>query len=299
MFNKVLIASTIFGVLCLLLTPVSTVSAEQRVYKPATKKYKNLPARKYQRIKPKKSFTRYRLRKNGPDLKPLSCTVSPSSPGTSDTIRLTIPVKNYGNAQAAFSASASGRIYVATGVGFGYNASTVPQFVGAGKTKNYSVTIAPYRLTAGDYNFIATIDPNNQITEINENNNKVTCQIKIKDTGASDLVIKSVWKTVGNPNNVDGYKWRFVIKNQGTQPARIVYPNRIISGGCSYYVYAPSAGVTFNPGQERTYEARASSTAIKVGTHACAFTVDPNRVVPESNETNNSVQTSVTVIRKN
>ncbi len=302
MFNKVLIVLTIFGVLCLLLTPVSTLSAAQQMYKPATKAQRMYkPAtKKYQRqrlpsIKP---FTKSRLRKFVPDLKPLACTVSPSQPGTNQRITFTIPVKNLGTGQAAFSTSPFGRISL-SGVG-SYSPFSIPQFVNAGQTRDFKVSVEAYKLTPGSHTLKAKIDSRNQIAEINENNNEINCRVTVRDTGAPDLVIKAVWKTVGNPNNVDGYSWRFSVKNQGQQPtAMLVYPKRIISGGCSKYVFAPRTGVTFGPGQERTFEAQAMGRGIRVGTQSCTFTVDPDRVVPESNENNNSVQTSVVVIKKN
>jgi len=138
------------------------------------------------------------------------------------------------------------------------------------------------------YTLKVTVDPENLVTELNEENNQISLTVTVKPKPLPDLTVEFT----GLPDEfVAGteYEIKALIKNIGEAEA----------GTFSVKLEANEAAV--GTVQVESLAAGSSTTASftwkpeKAGDYTLKATVDPENLIEESDETNNTAATSVTV----
>ena len=174
----------------------------------------------------------------------------------------------------------AGGLYVAPGAAFSLNDA-------------YAPTAATSTLEPGEHRFVFMVDPDNRIPEANENNNTLTCTLKV--TGATspppspeDLAVTAVTVTPTSGPPSTPFRVKTVVRNAGGTAA---------SGNIA---------VRCEPGGSRTISDLAAGASVQVemsptnypmppGSKTAACTVDPYSQRPDPNRTNNTRTTKFEV----
>ena len=138
----------------------------------------------------------------------------------------------------------------------------------------------------GTHTFKAVVDPNNMVTEDDENNNEKTMTISVF---VPDLLIETITWTPAKPSKGDEMKFTATVKNQGTGTA----------GPSSVYFYVDGSSI----GSQAVPEIEAGATANTTFTwtaqgdsHAIKAVADPDNDIKESQETNNEKTMTLSVL---
>ncbi|MGW4801315.1 CARDB domain-containing protein, partial [Nonomuraea sp. NPDC004297] len=142
-----------------------------------------------------------------PDLTVSGLTASPAAPVETDTVTLSVTVRNAGTAA---SAATSVNFYAGTTKVGSANVGALA----AGASATVSAGIGTR--DAGTYQLSAKVDEDNKVIEQNENNNSTTGTLTVKPVDTADLIASPVAWTPGNPAAGSTVTFSVAIKNQGT-----------------------------------------------------------------------------------
>lgn len=213
-----------------------------------------------------------------PDLTVTSLTGDKAVYEAGETVTVTAVMKNIG--QKA-SAATTVRLTV-SGIGtFSKNISALG--IGATHMVTFAFT-APTALSAQNITVTAFVDPDNIVAEINENNNTRTTMISIK---ALRPDIETIDSTI-----TDWYAGKDVtvsatVRNNTAQPVPSV-DIRLTIGGNSYTENIPIAGNGNNLAVFRI-------TVPPAGSYTVKLTADPDNVLDETDESNNTLTKNIQV----
>ncbi|MFZ3136431.1 MAG: CARDB domain-containing protein [Thermodesulfovibrionales bacterium] len=141
------------------------------------------------------------------------------------------------------------------------------------------------------------VDPQNLIQESNENNNSTLIPIDVSPPSKPDLAITSSDITFSslNPKEGDPLTLNASIHNFGTDTSDIevyLYDGNPLSGGILFSQKTIQQIITFGG----TFALSFSLDTIgQTGNHSFYITVDPNNLIDETNETNNSAWNSIII----
>ncbi len=220
-----------------------------------------------------------------PDLVVTGLTYSPAAPQAGDTVNFTATVKNQGTA-----AGAPGIVTFAvdgTKVSETVN-HTAPLAAGAtavvSGTWNNAVT--------GSHTVTATVDSANTTLEGNETNNTYSVSLTVNPKPGIDFIITGISWTPSYVTAGDKVTFSASVKNQGTVAGA--------AGIVSFQVDGAHAAVSANsttpiaPGDSLLITANGTWTAAG-GAHTVSADADSTNLTAETDETNNSYNTNITV----
>jgi len=200
-----------------------------------------------------------------PDLIIESITGSPAGPSIGDTITFSVTIKNQGSASADFS-----RVYFyIDGSSRGYQEV---QEIDADATVTKTFT---WTAQAGSHAIKAVADPNDTVTESDEDNNEKTVTFP-----APDLIIEAISWSPENPQKGDNVTFSVTLKNQGSDRA----------DSSRVYFYTDGSSRGYQDVQGIDVDATVTKTftwTAQVGSHAIKAVADPDDTVTESDEDNN------------
>jgi hypothetical protein len=226
-----------------------------------------------------------------PDLAIGDIAWTPASPQEGDTIRFAAIVYNNGTGPSTSAAhKVSFRVDNAE-VAVSSSYST-PITVGASATIFAATT---WSSSHGSYSVSAVIDPDNTITELNENNNTKSKSLTVGQKPGPDLIVQAVNWTPANPSSGNAVSFSVVVTNQGLDPspATGVTVRVVINGTQTLngtFLSAIAAGST------ATVSINGNWTAVN-GACSIVATVDPQNAIAESFEGNNTMTRSMFVGR--
>ena len=206
-----------------------------------------------------------------PDLAVLNISASPQNPSAGQTVTFTIAVINQGKANAD-----SFFLYFFVDGVYQDNVQINSLSAGAPITKTFNWTAS-----LGTHTFTCTADPTNLIDESNKTNNSK--EVTLAVTLQADLIIKSIQQN-SKPASGDYVTVFVTVDNTGNGTA---IPSTLF---CQYDAWTGPASKTANiPSLLPGTTAVITIVYEWVNDPAFTATADYNNVVPESNETNNSM----------
>ncbi|MDB5047239.1 MAG: hypothetical protein JWO30_310 [Fibrobacteres bacterium] len=168
---------------------------------------------------------------------------------------------------------------------------TAPLAAGASDTLTGD---AAWSAAHGAYTLTAAADPANSIAELNETNNSISKSITLTQKQGPDLIVQSITWTPFNPPAGSPVAFSVIVQNQGTEagsgsPAVSLQINAgaPLSGSSTGAIAAGGSSVIAISG---------TWTAVN-GANTVTATVDPQNLVPEAVETNNSLRQSLYIGR--
>jgi len=214
---------------------------------------------------------------------------------TADRISYWLEITNKGTATASFPAGSAYFSFTnpLTGSPWGQTFHSAYAVAPGQKITSGQYMFEPGELAAGTYTIQVKADPDDVIAESNENNNALTYKWTLAQGGKPDLMISGIKVDPAQGTAPASFDVTVTIKNLGTGPAIFNYKSTIAS--------CPDLGVhTASPSEVRIepnaiYEARFTEGNLPAGGYTWEFTVDPNSVIPELNETNNKKSVQVRV----
>ena len=238
-----------------------------------------------------------------PDLIVTDIGWSPANPVTGNAVTFNATIKNQGTA-----ATPAGVIH---GVSFWVDGTQVAwdgtstASLAPGATRVLTASAGPngpatWTATAGSHTVMAWVDDVNRMAESNENNNQFSEPLNI-GSGQPDLIVTGVSWSPSNPAAGQAVTISATIKNQGTGPT----PSGVIHGvlfsvdgnpvnwsdnNTSSLAAGASVTLTANGGPNGT-----STWTATAGTHTVLANVDDINRIAESNESNNTLSSSLTV----
>lgn len=220
-----------------------------------------------------------------PDLVIGSITINPSTPTTSDLITFTVTVSNAGNALT----NATILNVRVGGETFGQNYN-IPSLVAGGQ---YTVIRQETLNVAQNYGITVIVDPDDMIIETNNVNNSAMQNFTVisgATTSPPDLVITSITASPANPTTTDVITITLTVRNNGGSTSGATTTTIRVGGetfGQSYSIPALSPGQTGVVSRQETL-----SVAQNYRTNVA---VDPDNIVSEGNENNNTSYIDFTV----
>ncbi len=213
-----------------------------------------------------------------PDLTVTSLTGDKAVYEAGETVTITAVVKNIGKKA---SAATTVRLTVPGIETFSKNVSALS--IGATQTVTFTIT-APTALSAQNISVTAFVDPDNIVAESNESNNTRTTTISINALRPDIEIVDS---TI-----TDWYAGKEVtvsatVRNNTAQPVPSV-AIRMSIGGASYTENIPIAGNGNNLAVFRI-------TVPPAGGYTVKFTADPDNVLDETDESNNTLTKNIQV----
>ena len=147
------------------------------------------------------------------------------------------------------------------------------------------IVFQPDQVPPGTYDLTAVADPDNRVSESDETNNRASLRWTIADAEKPDLVISDVYSqqvTVGKDVCLNVV---VTVKNAGRGNAYVPFKTP--------FLRCPEAGPTINAGNEKTYKPGDTEKFIftlmnPTGPKTLVLTVDPDNIIKESDETNNT-----------
>lgn len=217
-------------------------------------------------------------------------TFSPSSPTAVDPITITAIVRNIGGTLAS---NVVVRVYDgATQLGPDFTFSSIGTG-GQGTVQLIST------LTVGNHEIYVKVDPDNLISESNENNNQGSIPITVSSppTVLADLTISSSDVTFSNPSPTesDAITITAIIQNIGGSDAIQVvvqcYDGNPQAGGTKI-----KEDITLPAIATGSTETANFTTSLVTGSHDIYVRIDPYNTVSELDETNNQAFNSIVVL---
>ncbi|GIV78085.1 MAG: hypothetical protein KatS3mg050_2479 [Litorilinea sp.] len=142
---------------------------------------------------------------------------------------------------------------------------------------------------AGDRKIQVIVDPNNQIVESDENDNRAVATLKVAALPAPNLVIRSdqIGFEPPRPNAGDTVQIYATVRNSGGQAANDVTVQFLdVTGSGAVPIGSPQTVATILPGSSALFQT--SYELANGGNRKIQVVVDPNNTVAESNEGDNS-----------
>ncbi len=229
-----------------------------------------------------------------PDLIVTGITSNPVSPLTGNEVTFSATVYNQGTAATPASTVIGCQFQVdGAEVSWSDNDSTS---LAAGNSVVLTADAGPsgatWTATSGTHTILAWVNYAGTITESNTSNNQYTTSLTVGTTNLPDLIITGITSSPASPNSGDNVTFTATVKNQGAASGA--------PGTVSFSVdgtqIATSSNNTTALGVNSTTQMSATTTWSAIaGSHTIGANVDINNITTESNETNNSYSTSLTV----
>ncbi|MBI3110254.1 MAG: hypothetical protein HYZ01_01665, partial [Ignavibacteriales bacterium] len=228
-----------------------------------------------------------------PDLIVQTVWTEPAQPVKGQSYLIKATVKNQGNATASAPLFANLECY--------FYVNNVQ--VGEGNFNNLaagsSITLSTGSLTAPTASSItvkAFADANSESSESNETNNQLSSTITLVDPPKPDLVVQTVWTEPAQPVKGQSYLIKATVKNQGNATASApsfanlecyFYVNDAKVGEGNFNNLAAGSSITLSTG---------SLTAPTTNSITVKAFADANSESSESNETNNQLSGTITLV---
>jgi hypothetical protein len=228
-----------------------------------------------------------------PDLVVAGVTFTPAKPTRGDRVFIHVDIKNQGLAPAVIPAGVT--LWSASkpnGSGVGGASAGIP--IAPGATVGAGIYLVERdELQPGTYAIRIKVDPGSACAESDETNNERVVNLTIAPPDAVDLVVTDMALEPAQVTTTTDFRVRVTVKNQGTATASFPAQSRILGGPDLNYQFAGQQPEVFAPGESRTY--RLAKGNVQAGSFTWTTMVDPDHVVPETNENNNerSIQVQV------
>ena len=210
------------------------------------------------------------------DITTVPTHLQPNQPG-----QLTITIHNNGDGDVAAAGYAVYDAYGSAPEVLVQKGTTGP--IAAALTQTVQV---PVSLAGGAHLIRVVADPDNLISESNETNNQATRTISVTNISNVDLRIRpgSVIATPARPNTGDSVLVTAIVENTGTDP---------VQSTVAFYDGVPGAGgvlISSSPVSiDRQSSMQVQATFVTTASSRVVYAVaDPDNLVPEIDETNNS-----------
>ncbi len=220
-----------------------------------------------------------------PDLIVSSLTCSPTSVESGSSVTFTAVVKNQGTAAGApgiVSFKVDGTQVSAT------SNDTTQLAAGATKTVTGTWTASG----VGSHTVTATVDNANTVTEGNESNNTTSASLTVTPKPGVDLVVTDISWSPSYVTTGNAVSFSAVVKNQGTTAGAtgiVVFKVDGTQVAASTNSTTPiAAGATLTINANGTWSAAS-------GAHTISATADNSNTTTETDETNNSYSTTMSV----
>jgi subtilase family serine protease len=238
-----------------------------------------------------------------PDLIVTAISWSPASPLTGNAVTFSATIKNQGTA-ATPGGVIHGVEFKVDGVQVNWS-DTSTASLAAGATRTLTANNGPtgsstWTATSGSHTVLATVDDVNRIAESNENNNTLTAPLTV-GAGQPDLIVTAVSWSPASPLTGNAVTFTATIKNQGAaaSPAGVVHRVGFSVDG-TLVNWSNTSTTSLAAGATRVLTANSgpsgsSTWTATTGTHTILAKVDDTSLIAESNETNNTLTSSMTV----
>lgn len=231
---------------------------------------------------------------DGPDLIVSSIGQSVTNPVEGQGFNFVFEIKNQGNWAANFpyntkliESSLDQNSWVGS-MGSGGSINLQPGQI-------YTVTQHAGQAVAGTNPVWVRVDPENAITESNESNNETQGSYTVlapQVQGPADLVITNITTNPATPSVVTGFKVRVDFENRGGTAVSFTQNSNFIKTIGSNNVLRKGYGL-MHPGYSGYTEIWASN--IVPGPFSWTVMIDPDNLVQESDESNNTMSISGTI----
>ncbi len=221
-----------------------------------------------------------------PDLIITGITTSPSSPNSGDAVTFTATVENQGTA-----AGAPGTVAFSVDGTQVTTSSNNTTALAANSTTQMSGTTT-WSATTGTHTILANVDCYNITTESNESNNTYTTSLTVSAQSQPDLIITGITTSPASPTAGDAVTFTATVKNQGTAAGA---PGTVAFSVDGTQVSTSSNNTTPLAANSTTQMSGTTTWSATGGTHTILANVDINNITTESNESNNTYTTSLTV----
>src|SRR6185295_14728152 len=241
---------------------------------------------------------------NKPDLIVTSVTWAPASPVTGNAVTFSAIIKNQG-ASATPAGVVHRVLFSVDGTQVNWS-DTSTASLAAGATRTVTANSGPsgsstWTATSGTHTILANVDNTNLIAESNESNNTLTSSLTVA-AGQPDLIVTSISWSPMSPVTGNAVTFSAIIKNQGTgpTPAGVIHGVEFLVDGVQVS-WSDNSTTSLAAGATRTVTANSgpnggsSTWSATSGTHAILAHVDDVNRIAESNESNNTLTSSLTV----
>ena len=238
-----------------------------------------------------------------PDLIVTAISWSPTSPVVGNAVTFSATIKNQGTA-ATPSGVAHRASFSVDGTQVNWSDSNTSSLA-AGASVTLTANSGPggsstWTATSGTHTILANVDDTNLISESNETNNTLTSSMTV-GSGQPDLIVTAISWSPTSPVAGNAVTFSATIKNQGTAatPSGVIHGVSFSVDGTqvnwsdtntSSLAAGASITLTANSGPSGSSTWTATS-----GTHTILANVDDVNRIAESNETNNTLTSSMTV----
>ncbi|MDI6751341.1 MAG: CARDB domain-containing protein [bacterium] len=216
------------------------------------------------------------------DLAITQIIISPDLPNSLSTITITALIRNLGEKDAN---QVSVRLYNGNPewknkIGEVTIGSITPQGTSSAQFKT--------QLASGTHTLWLVIDEGNIIAEINETNNSASVGIYVQPIPC-DLVISNISFFPSYPTDRDEIKVTVAVLNQGEADVENLFVKVMLDS-----IEIKEFGIAQLKGQE-TKNLFFICSSLTEGTHTFTFIADPDNLIPETNEANNTFTTKLRV----
>jgi subtilase family serine protease len=219
-----------------------------------------------------------------PNLVIRSLATTPETPATSDSVTITVTVRNSGNATADASV-----LSIDVGDGSDPSLHDVPAL---DADSTHTITRTVLFETSGNYTITATADWENVVTESAETDNEKQITVTVTQAPQPNLVIKDFSITPQQPDNESSITFSVTVANSGEATATASQVSIKLGGEASPVTFdVPSLAA----GEEHTVT-RDSLFSV-VGDYLATAVADAGNAVEESNENDNREQITVAVVQ--
>ena len=219
---------------------------------------------------------------NKPDLTPFEITWTPSSPGTSDNITVTLQVKNQGDTDAV------AKFYTKLYVDDVEKGSWYTDSLTAGESAHASEDIGT--LSAGDHMVKVVIDPTGIIDESDESNNIYSKTLTVKGVKPDLTPFEITW-TPSSPSTSDNITVTLQVKNQGDTDAVAKFYTKLYVDDVEKGSWNHPTGLTAG----KSAQASEDIGTLSAGDHKVKVVTDTTGIIDESDESNNIYSKTLTV----
>ncbi|REE81485.1 subtilase family serine protease [Paenibacillus taihuensis] len=240
-----------------------------------------------------------------PDLVVTDVAWTPATPQTGNEVVFSAVVKNQGTA-ATPAGTVHGVLFTVDGTSVSWS-DNYTSSIAAGASVTVTATGGPsskasWTAASGSHTVRAFVDDINRITESNDANNTLDETITIgSGTGTADLVVTDISWSPASPQTGNEVTFSAVVKNQGTAatPAGTIHGVLFAINGTTVswsdnYTSSIAAGASVTLTATGGPNSKASWTAVAGTQTVRAFVDDINRI-PESNDSNNTLDESIAV----
>lgn len=228
------------------------------------------------------------------DLIVTDITSSPASPLTGNATTFSAVVKNQGTG-ATPAGTIIGVSFFIDGVQVSWSDNTTSSLA-AGASVKVTATGGPsgtaaWTAAAGNHTVKAFVDDINRIAETDENNNQYTKGLAVTASPMPDLAVTGLTISPASPSAGEPLTFSAAVKNQGNAAGA---PGVLAIGVDGTTVYTSvSNTASLNAGSSTTFTG--ALPGLPTGSHTVTAAIDNAGTTVESDETNNTFSTNLTV----